>query len=93
MNTSTIPIAKSPNRKALTRCWVVWNNGWKKTYYSYDTSGRYNVADPRAYGVKGLKRMVEKWGDTVAQAIIYDTVSDQKIESYQRGVWVLEGSC
>jgi hypothetical protein len=35
--------------KALYKCWVVWEGPQadiKKTFYSYDSSGRYDVEKP-----------------------------------------------
>ncbi|MGY2132295.1 hypothetical protein ACW9KT_08700 [Hymenobacter sp. HD11105] len=73
---------------ALTKAWVVWRNGSKKTFYSYDTSGRYEVEDPREYGMRGLmKRVVEKWGDTIERAIIYDNKTGVKIYEFLNGEW------
>lgn len=88
MNTPALPESKPAKRQGLTKCWIVWNNGWKKTYQSYDSSGRYQLADPREYGIRRLKKLVDKWGSTVAQAIIYDNRTGQKLESFQSGTWV-----
>lgn len=91
MSTLNTNASNPTKHTGLTKCWIVWTNGWKKTYQSFDKSGRYEVADPRDYGIRRLKKMVEKWGDSVAQAIIYDNQTGQKIESFQRGTWVQNG--
>lgn len=92
MKSPNVHPSNTPRHIGLTKCWIVWNNGWKKTFQSYDSSGRYVVDDPREYGIHGLKKMVAKWGDSVAQAIIYDNATGRKLESFQRGVWVPDGS-
>ncbi|HEX8505503.1 MAG TPA: hypothetical protein VF630_09055 [Hymenobacter sp.] len=89
---SVAPFSAAPptplSNKALTCCWVVWINGWKKKFYSFDTSGRYAVDDPRDYGIRGLKKMVAKMGATVDQAILYDNQSGKEIERLKNGQWV-----
>jgi len=77
-----------PSEAGLTKCWVVFTNGNKKSFRSYDTSGRYSVADPRDYGIRGLKKMVERYGAAVQRAILYDTASGQPIEKLENGQWV-----
>lgn len=77
-----------PSEAGLTKCWVVFTNGNKKSFRSYDTSGRYSVADPRDYGIRGLKKMVDRWGKSVEQAILYDTTTGQPIEKLENGQWV-----
>ncbi len=93
MNTTVSPAAgpapvRPASQEGLTRCWVVWTNGWKKAFRSYDTSGRYQVDDPRAYGIRGLKKMVARWGPNVSQAIIYDNATGLEITRLQNGAWV-----
>ena len=88
MNSLAMPESTPSKRKGLTKCWIVWTNGWKKTYQSFDSSGRYEVADPREYGIRRFKKLVAKWGNTIAQAIIYDNQTGEKIESFQRGTWI-----
>jgi hypothetical protein len=70
------PTSIKPSEAGLTKRWVVFTNGNKKSFRSYDTSGRYAVADPRDYGIRGLKKMVGKWGKAVERAIRYDTASN-----------------
>ena len=91
MNTPATLVAKSTKYTGKTKCWIVWKNGCKKTFHSYDTSGRYVVNDPREYGIRGLKKMVAKWGDSIAHAIIYDNETGKEIESFNRGIWVQNG--
>ena len=93
MNTPTTLVSKLTKHTGRTKCWIVWKNGWKKTFQSYDTSGRYEVDDPREYGIRGLKKLVSKWGDSIAHAIIYDTETGQEIESFNLGVWVQNVKC
>ena len=93
MNPSLISDSKPSKRQGLTKCWIVWKNGWKKTFQSYDKSGRYEVNDSREYGIRGLKKMVARWGDFIAQAIIYDNATGQAIESFKQGVWVQNVKC
>jgi hypothetical protein len=81
--------ATKPSEAGLTKCWVLWKNGAKKAFRSYDTSGRYEVADPKAYGIRGLKKMVDRWGDNVQKAIIYDMGTQQPLEHYQNGQWAV----
>lgn len=76
-----------PSEAGLTKCWVVFTNGGKKAFRSYDTSGRYTVNDPRDYGIRGLKKMVDRWGDKVKEARLYDTESGRELERYQQGQW------
>jgi hypothetical protein len=80
--------AAKPSEAGLTKCWVLWKNGNKKSFRSYDSSGRYEVANPREYGIRNLKKMVEKWGPTVDKAILYDTATGQPIEHLQDGQWM-----
>ncbi|MCA8830163.1 hypothetical protein [Hymenobacter pini] len=73
---------------ALTRAWVVWQNGAKKTFHSYDTSGRYLVDDPLRYGIRGFRsRVLDKaWGSPIKELRIYDNQSGAQLE-----VWVQNG--
>ncbi|WBO86266.1 hypothetical protein [Hymenobacter yonginensis] len=73
---------------ALTRAWVVWENGFKKTFHSYDTSGRYEVADPRRYGIRGFRsRVLDKaWPSPIKEMILYDHQTGARLE-----VWVSKG--
>ena len=82
--------AVKPSEAGLTKCWVVFTNGAKKSFRSYDTSGRYEVADPRAYGIRGLKKMVERQFGVanVKEARIYDTATGQELEHLHLGQWV-----
>jgi hypothetical protein len=80
--------AVKPSEAGLTKCWVVFTNGGKKSFRSYDSSGRYEVADPRAYGIRGLKKMVDKWGAAVKEAVLYDTETGQPLEKLHNGQWV-----
>jgi len=82
------PTSVKPSEAGLTKCWVVFTNGNKKSFRSYDTSGRYAVADPRDYGIRGLKKMVDRWGKAVERAILYDTATGQPIEKLENGQWV-----
>ena len=84
---STATTAK-PSEAGLTKCWVLWKNGAKKAFRSFDSSGRYHVENGRDYGIRGLKKMVAKWGDTVERAILYDVATGQPIEHLQNGQWV-----
>lgn len=76
--------------QGLTKLWVVWKDGHKKTIRSFDTSGRYTVQDPKAYGIRGLKKTFTKDFNppNVDQARIYDVASGQELERYQNGQWV-----
>lgn len=76
-----------PSEAGLSKCWVIFTNGAKKTFRSYDRSGRYEVADPRSYGIRGLKKMVHRYGDAVARAILYDVETGHAIEQYTQGQW------
>lgn len=73
---------------ALTRAWVVWENGFKKTFHSYDTSGRYQVDDARRYGIRGFRnRVLEKaWPSPIKEMIVYDNQTGARLE-----VWVSKG--
>lgn len=84
------PTAPKPSEAGLTKCWVVFHNGNKKAFRSFDTSGRYQVADPRAYGIRGLKKMVEKQFGVanVKEARLYDTSTGRELEHLQNGQWV-----
>lgn len=82
--TTTQKISES----GLTKCWVLWKNGAKKSFRSFDSSGRYEVADPRSYGIRGLKKMVAKWGDSVDRAILYDVETGEPFEALLNGQWV-----
>lgn len=78
------------SESGLTKAWVVFHNGNKKAFRSFDTSGRYEVADPRAYGIRGLKKMVAvKFGhENIKEARLYDTATGREIEILQNGQWV-----
>jgi hypothetical protein len=82
------PTATKLSEAGRTKCWVLFTNGNKKAFRSYDTSGRYTVKDPREYGIRNLKKMVEKWGASVERAILYDTATGQPIELLQNGQWM-----
>ncbi|OUJ68606.1 hypothetical protein BXP70_27810 [Hymenobacter crusticola] len=58
-------------------------------FYSFDRSGRYEVADPRDYGIRGLKKLVDGMTDRVARAIIYDNQAylHPEICRKERGSW------
>lgn len=73
---------------ALLRCWVVWENGAKKTFHSYDTSGRYHVEDPFRYALRGFRtRILDKvWQTPLKEVIVYDHQTGAKLE-----VWMNNG--
>lgn len=91
--TSASPYA-SLKRTALTKARVYWaqplpgTNG-QADFYSFDSSGRYEVADKRDYGLRGLKKMIDKLGSKVARAIIYDNQAPDRPEicRKERGSW------
>ena len=71
-------------QRSLYKCWVVWEGDIKKTFYSYDSSGRYNVENPDEYGLKGLqKRVVKQYPEKMKKAIIYDNQSGKKLYELQ----------
>ena len=77
--------------RALFKAWLVWENGAKKTFYSFDTSGKYHVEDKRAHGLRSLKKMTAGFlavGGPIRQAIIYDNQSGQLHEQLIRGQWI-----
>jgi hypothetical protein len=78
--------------KAQYKCWVVWQGPTadiKKTFYSYDSSGRYDVEKPDEYGLKGLqKRVVRQYPEKMKRAIIYDNQTGTKLFELQNGQWV-----
>jgi hypothetical protein len=78
------------SESGLTKAWVVFHNGNKKAFRSFDTSGRYEVADPRDYGIRGLKKMMRvKFGhENIKEARLYDTATGREIEKFQNGQWV-----
>ncbi len=80
--------AVKPSEAGLTKCWVLFTSGAKKSFRSYDSSGRYAVKDPREYGIRGLKKMVDKWGAAVARAVLYDVTTGQAVEQLVNGQWV-----
>ena len=84
-NTSTVLQSTHWPATALTRCWVVWENGLKKTFHSYDTSGRYEVSDPRRYGIQGLRKriLMGSWPSKLKEVRLYDNQTGQQLE-----VWV-----
>jgi hypothetical protein len=84
---SPVPAASWP-ASALTRAWVVWQNGFKKTLHSFDSSGRYQVDNPLAYGIKGFRaRILDKaWPSPIKELRIYDNQSGVLLE-----VWVQNG--
>jgi hypothetical protein len=82
------PTTTKASEAGLTKCWVLFANGAKKSFRSFDTSGRYEVADPRAYGIRGLKKMVDKFGPGVEKAMLYDTATGQLLEGRVNGQWV-----
>ncbi|SHL87196.1 hypothetical protein [Hymenobacter psychrotolerans] len=58
-------------------------------FYSFDSSGRYQVADPFAYGLRGLKKLVDKLGDKVARCVIYENLTPGRPEycRKEKGSW------
>lgn len=75
------------SRDGLTKCKVYFENGAQKDFRSFDSSGRYEVRDPREYGIRGLKKMVAKFSG-VKEAILYEMATDVEIERLQDGQWV-----
>jgi hypothetical protein len=73
-----------------TKLFVAWKDGKKKYFRSFDTSGRFEVKDPKAYGLRGLKKTFFKDCNpaNVNRAIIYDVASGQPLEEYINGQWV-----
>lgn len=80
--------------RALTKARVYWSTvlvGCNAfcDFYSFDKSGRYEVADPRTYGLRGLQKMIDGMGAKVARAIIYDNQAPNRPEIMrkERGSW------
>ena len=94
-NTPPLASPKSPHavlrETALTKARVYWvtpRNGTAQVdYYSFDRSGRYEVADPREYGIRQLKKLVDKLGAAVARCIIYDRQNGGEVCRKENGVW------
>ena len=61
--------------------------------YSFNTSGRYQVADPYRYGLAQLVKLIDKLGDQVSRAIIYDNQAPghPEVQRKERGQWVVKG--
>jgi hypothetical protein len=79
---------------ALTKARVYWaapqpGTPGQADFYSFDSSGRYQVADPRRYGLEGLRKMVDKMGAKVARCVIYDNQAPGRPEicRKERGSW------
>ena len=86
---SAVPAA-SPSlpEYALYKAWVLWRGGIKKTFYSYDTSGRYKVLRPNEYGLRGLqKRVAAQYPDRIVAAIIYNNQTGTPLYRFQGGEW------
>lgn len=77
--------------QGLTKLFVLWKDGKKKYFRSFDTSGRYTVKDPKAYGIRNLKKLFDKDCNpqNVDQARLYDVATGRELERYQNGQWVL----
>lgn len=86
--TITMPAsATSWPASALTRLWIKFKDGGKKHFHSYDTSGRYTVTDPQAYGIRYLrKRVLDKYTGKVEAAILYDNQTGKEMAK-----WVIQG--
>lgn len=82
------PTIPKPSEAGLSKCWVLFTNGAKKSFRSYDSSGRYEVKDPKAYGIRNLKKMVDRWGNAVERAVLYDTATGNPFEKLLNGQWV-----
>ncbi|GAA3953847.1 hypothetical protein GCM10022406_39420 [Hymenobacter algoricola] len=67
---------------------MVWQNGFKKSFASFDSSGRYQVDNPMAYGIKGFKSRVlnKTWPSPIKELRIYDNQTGAQLE-----VWVQNG--
>ena len=59
--------------------------------YSFDTSGRYKVADNYRYGLAMLVKLIDKLGDKVCRAIIYDNQAPGRpeVQRKEHGQWVV----
>lgn len=69
--------------------WVKPGTSGQFDMYSFDTSGRYKVTDPREYGMRMLRNEIDKLGPKVARAIIYDQQAPNKPEVVRKenGIW------
>lgn len=76
--------------QGLTKCRIYYQNGGKQDFRSFDTSGRYEVKDPQAYGIRGLKKMVDKLQSQglVKMALLYSSTDGKELERYQNGQWL-----
>lgn len=79
---------------AFTKARVYWANpkpgtNGQSDFYSFDKSSHYQVADPLDYGIRGLKRMVDKMGVKVERCIIYDNQASGRPEicRKEKGAW------
>jgi hypothetical protein len=89
MSNQVVPKAAGLPQKSLFKAWVVWEGDIKKTFYSYDSSGRYHVEKPDEYGLNGLKkRVVKQYPDKIKQANIYDNQTGKQLFALQNGHWV-----
>lgn len=90
LTTITTPTTPAPSgsENYLTRCWVVWENGYKKKFRSYDTSGRYQVDDPRRYGIQGLFTRIlnREWPSPLKEVRLYDNQTGVLLDT-----WVSNG--
>ena len=54
-----------------------------RTFFARELYFNRPVANPRQFGIDGLKRMVDKWGpQLVASAVIIDLERDQEIHKF-----------
>ncbi|MCA8830489.1 SRR1 family protein [Hymenobacter pini] len=79
---------------ALWKARVYWSHvnpgqAGQMDFYSFDSSGRFAVADPARYGLAGLRKLVDKLGAKVARCVIYENLTAGRPEYCRKenGTW------
>ncbi|QHL87439.1 hypothetical protein GU926_08310 [Nibribacter ruber] len=71
---------------SLTKAVVYFKDGNSRKFYSRDLARNSAIPDMNL-GYGRLRKMVEKWGASVAKALIYDNRTEEELDRFEDGAW------
>lgn len=70
-------------RDSLSKLRVYFQDGQKRSFYSWDWKSRYDPSRDRQLGISGLEeRIIHKYQPQIKQAILYDMATNNEIKRY-----------
>ena len=73
-------------RDSCFKCLIYFADGVPRTFYSLDWVGPLSKSRDPDLGLKRLRALIQKHGIKAITSIIYDNVTKQRLEQYNKGI-------